>query len=274
VTYDADDRGVESSQPREGFEFVLPAVTYRLTSAARDIVINGQTYRAGTIERGAAEFAVAGGQAGELEISLVATHPIAQRCLSGLPPRIDVNVYSKQLTSGEYQLVWSGLVVAVNVERHIVKLLVSQRLGIARTRRLPTITVGRQCAHVLYDQRCTVDRNAFRVDTSIALVNGRTITVDGIDGQSDQWALFGELFHVASGERITITKQIGTALELQLPIPGMQAEDAVQIYAGCAHDIDTCRTKFANHVNFGGLPDLPSTNPFTPNGYSVFRPVY
>jgi uncharacterized phage protein (TIGR02218 family) len=273
VSFDTDERSVQGSRPRDAYEFVLPAVTYRLTSGVRDLVVNGQTYRAGTIGRGEAKPAVMETSSGEIEIGLIVTHALAQRALCGLPPRIEVNVYRKQLTSGESELVWTGRVVAVRSEGDYVTLLVAQRLSIALTRRLPIVTVGRQCAHVLYDSRCTVDRDAFRVDTTVSMANGRSVTVASIGGNGDDWAKYGELVHVASGERVGITIQLGTNLELDLRVP-MQAGDAVQIYAGCAHDIDTCRAKFANHVNFGGLPDLPATNLYAANSYSVFRPVY
>jgi uncharacterized phage protein (TIGR02218 family) len=273
MTLDTDERSVQNSRPRDAYEFVLPAVTYRLTSGVKDLVVGGQTYHAGVIGRAEAEPTVVDGSQGELEIMMTASHPIARACLSGTPPRIDVTIRRCQLTSGEYEYTWAGRVVAASAERNSVTLLCAQHLSIALSRRLPTITVGRQCAHVLFDSACTVARSAFRVTTTIAHVDGRDVTVDDMDGQSDQWAKFGELVHLASGERVDISSQIGNDLELQLRIP-MQVGDDVEIYAGCAHDIDICRTKFANHTNFGGLPDHPATSPFTVNGYAVFRPVY
>lgn len=273
MSFDQDERSIENSQPRDLYVFTLPVVTYRLTSAVRDQTINGVVYRSATISRGQAKPSTADGSPGELEIELVASHPLVKSCLSIVPPPVDVAIYRKQTTSGEYELEWSGRVVATSCSRHVAKLLVVQDIDRAITRRIPTISVGRECAHVLYDSRCTIDRNLFRIDTTIVLADGPDVTVASIDGKPDGWAQFGELLHVASNERITITSQTGTTLKIHLPLP-MQSGDAVHVFAGCAHDIDTCRTKFANHLNYGGLPDLPRSNPFGYQSYAVFRPVY
>jgi len=265
VTYDADDRGVESSQPREGFEFVLPAVTYRLTSAARDIVINGQTYRAGTIERGAAEVATATREAA-LEIPLDVGHALPQRYLQmGVPPaRIDVNVYSKQLTSGEYQLVYIGRVLSMRIDNHVAIFLVPARTTTVLQKRIPTITVGRDCPHILYGVSCNVNAAPFTVALTVLNVNGTRITLSAAPNAVDDWAKWGELIHAASGERQTISSQIGATIDIAVPIPGMQAGDAVTVRAGCSHEIQTCSMKFQNQGNFGGLPHRPQANPFVP----------
>lgn len=271
--FDADETSIEDSRPRDGYVFELPLVTYRFTSGTRPLVIDGQRFRPETIRRGSIKLSTGDGSPGELEIEIIATHPLVRSLLSTQSPSADVTVYRQQLTSGEHELAWTGRIVATRCSGRVATMLVVQSIDRALTRRIPTITVGRDCAHVLYDSRCTINRNLFRIDTTVALANGRDVTVASIDGHPDQWAQFGELWHVASGERISITSQIGTALQIHMPL-SMQAGDAVQVYAGCDHTIETCRTKFANHLNFGGIPDLPRSNPFGYNSYAVFRPVY
>lgn len=273
MTFATDETSVEDSQPRDLYVFTLPVVTYRMTSATRNQTLEGQTYYAGTITRGAARPSTGDGAPGELEIELVASHQLVRSCLSIVPPPVDVVIYREQLTSGEYEQVWSGRVVATSCSGHTAKLLVVQDIDRAITRRIPTISVGRECAHVLYDGGCTINRDLFKVETTITLANGPDVTVASIDGKPDGWATFGELFHVASGEWISITSQTGTSLKIHLPLP-MRTGDAVRVFAGCDHTIETCRTKFANHLNFGGLPDLPRSNPFGYQSYAVFRPVY
>lgn len=257
------------SRPREGYEFVLPAVTYRLTSALIDHVINGQTYRAGTIRRGE----VTAGSIDaphELEVTMLVSHALPQRYLrGGIPPRrIDVNVYRKQLTSGEFRQVFAGRVQAVSCDGHLAKVLCSSRITEAMPRRIPTISVGKECAHILYDQNCRADRNAFKVATTITGIDGAKVNVAAIGGKPDGWANVGELVHVSSGERMTISRQIGTEIIMQVPIVELQHGDAVEIYAGCDHQVGTCFTKFANQPNYGGMPQLPHKNPFVNKGYA------
>lgn len=270
MTFDTDETGIESSIPRDLYEFILPTVNHRLTSASRDVVHNGQTFRAGTIQRADTRPATAE-SAGELEISMIVTHALPQRYLrAGIPPkRINVNVYRKQTTSAGYELAWVGIVVGMSCERHLAKLLVAQSMSAAIPRRIPTITVGRECAHVLYDSGCRVARASFRVATTVSAINGPDLTVASIDGKPNGWGAWGELVHVASGEKMTIQSQEGTFVRMQMPIPDMQAGDAVEIYAGCDRSVATCFEKFANQVNFGGFPQLPKRNPFVSNGLGV-----
>lgn len=50
-------------------------------------------------------------------------------------------------------------------------------------------------------------------------------------------------------------------LSHRLP-PGINVGDAVTVYAGCDHAVATCFSKFVNVPNFGGLPHLPTVNPY------------
>jgi hypothetical protein len=53
----------------------------------------------------------------------------------------------------------------------------------------------------------------------------------------------------------------GTVL-VMLPYSGVAIGDGLKLTAGCDHVIQTCRTKFANEVNYGGFPWIPTRNPF------------
>jgi uncharacterized phage protein (TIGR02218 family) len=275
MTFDTDERSVEDGRPRDLYTFDLPAVTYRLTPGVRDIVFDGQTYRAVALSRENTRTPSPTSGETSLEISIVVSHPIVQRYLrAGIPPSsIDVTVRRLQLTSGEAEFEWHGTVKSLSVDGEVAKLHVPSRLSEALIRRLPTLGVGRNCGHVLYDGSCTINRNAFKVATTVSNIalDGRTITVAGMGGHPDQWAQFGELLHLASGERMTVLSQLGTDVKIHLPIVDMQVGDSVEVYAGCAHDAGTCADKFDNLVNFGGMPELPTKNPFLPNGYGIIE---
>lgn len=271
-TYDDDEASTQDGQPREGFEFVLPAVTYRLTSGDRDLVIDGNTYRKSPVARGDLEVS-ATTAAQELEITLPISHPIAQRyALGGVPPRtIVVTVRRKMLRSGASEVIWTGDVVSMAVDKHLAKFLVPSRLGQAMVRRLPTITAGRACPHVLYDSNCRAVRTSFRIQAQVISKDGPFVVVSTVGGNPDQWFKFGELFHPSSNERMTIFDQTGTTLTLQLPIAELQANDFVDLFAGCDHTFPTCTTKFNNLLNYGGFPSLPRTNPFLISGFGIYR---
>lgn len=265
MTFAQDEGSVQSSAPREGIEIIFPAFTERIATGDQDVPINGFTYKAAPGVRGEIVVDVAG-----IPGSLQLTLPVGQRCVqrylqNAIPPRqITVNVWRLQQVSGQVQRVWTGYWTSLSIDGNLAKVLVPARLGFELQRRLPTITVDRTCPHVLYDANCTVNRAAFVVTTTVALVEGARITLAATGGVPDQWEQFGELVHVASGERMTISSQVGAVVEMQFPIAELKDGDTVQVYAGCDHGVGTCHTKFLNQQNFGGLPQLPATNPFVP----------
>ncbi len=271
MTWIADESSVESSRPFEAIEIATPAVTYRIATGSRDIVIAGAKYTASPASR--KEIGVSFVRnSRELTISLPVSHAFSQRYLQGSPPKtIVVTVYRQQPVSGETERIWRGLVTSCAVDGHIASFRVPATSGEALERRLPTVTAGRECPHILYDGNCQVARASFRVTTTVAGVSGNNVTVASVGGNPNQWAQFGELVHLPTGERMTINAQVDGVITMQLPISGLAFGDAIELYAGCAHDIITCGTKFSNVVNYGGILYMPRGNVFLPNGFGVYQ---
>lgn len=273
MTYDVDDNSTEDSQPRDGFEFICSnGETYRLTSSVNNLTINGNFYTASTISR--SEIAVSSvTKEAELTVSIDVRHPMAQRYLTiGVPQRrIEVNVWRKQLTSGEVERVWRGYVTSGNPDGYIMNFRIPARSAEAYKRRLPTISVGRDCSHVLYETGCFIGRGGNEVTRTVAFIDqGRVVYLDSALATIN-WAVFGELY-LPGGERMTIYEQpLMNAVVMQLPIYELKVGDSVRIYRGCDHTIATCRDTYGNQQNFGGFPHLPDKNPHIPNGFGIYE---
>jgi len=270
MTFLSDESSIEGSQPLEGIELILPAVTYRLATGTRDVSIGGFTYTAYPSNRGEVRIGSSDNGA-DLIISVPLAHPVPQRYLAiGVPPRrISVIVHRKQ-TGGDSEVIWRGDVTSMGVEGQVALLRVPARVVEILQRRLPTISVGRSCPHVLYDANCKVVRPPHTESRTLIDVNGRIVKVDFLP-VPDQWARFGEILHQISGERMTIQDQVGTTITMQLPIYGASVGDAVQIFAGCDHTIAYCDSNFLNRANFGGAPQLNSVDPIkAPAGYGIY----
>lgn len=297
TTFLEDEASSDASEPRELFDITISATTYYLTSASRDIVYLGNRYISEAINRGPTDVAqVRENGSNEIEIKLRVDHPIVRRWLAqGVPPKVaTVVVWRQQVRSGLVEKIWTGNIASISVEESEGKLTVTCLLGESFRRRLPTITVGTQCSHVLYGSGCNVSRAGSNVaaitylcTTTVIYVNGRDVRVDLSNVPANYllrstWLQFGELKHVASGERMTIAEQVDpnpgistvTQVTMQLQIVGMNVGDSVELYAGCAHEVITCQQKFnANQVNYGGFPALPTKNPFFPTGLGVMEQV-
>ena len=278
MSYEDDEISEEDSQPRDAFEFTYAGVTIRLTSGVQDIVVNGNTYTAGTIRReDVSPSSIA--TARELQVSMPVTAQLPQRYLANSTPprRITCTVLRYQKRSGEYEQLWSGYVTSMSIDRHIARFLIPARSQAAYQRLLPVVSAGKNCPHVLYEAGCNLNPTAFTVSRTVSAVGSiifggglRRITLSSAPGP-DGWAKWGELVHSASGERMTIQEQTGSIVWLQRPIYGLVQGDTVLVRAGCKHDIETCFSKFNNKENFGGQPHAPQNNPFIPNGYGIYE---
>lgn len=272
MTWLADETGVESSAPREGIEIRHGSTVYRIATGSRDIVINGNRFEALAAERSEIEVSTAT-NAAELEIRLPVSHAFPQRWLGAASPPHSVRVIVWRQQSSETEAVWRGVLTTCTVRDHVAMLRGVASTAPALRRSLPTIRTGRTCSHILFDGNCKVARSSFRVSTTVANFNGRGVNVASIGGNPDQWAQGGELLHLPSGERMTISSQVGTAIVMQFPIAEMQDGDAVHVFAGCNRTMTVCAEKFANQANFGGSPQAPTENPMIPGkNLGLLRP--
>ncbi len=281
MTFLADESGTETSRPREGIEIITGSgaipVVYRIATGTRDLTINGQLYRASPAGRGEVTITAAANGT-DLELALPLSHAVPQRYMQGgVPPRsIQVTVWRHQITSGEDEVIWRGHVTSLAIEHPRAKLLVPAVFTRILRRQVPTSTVGRLCPHVLYDKNCRVVKADFKLMTTVTYVNGRTIRC--VEEYPDGFATYGEMLHVPTGENVTIMEQTtagtdGVELTLQLPIPGLTTGDAIEIYAGCAHSLSACRTKFDAVLNFGGFAFIKSALGWNSITQGVFEPV-
>jgi len=281
-----DEASAEYSQPREFADITYGNVTQHIAFTNRDLRVNGVLYTA---------IAAARGEIGtnrwndnkEMTLTLPIDHAIVRRYLQlGVPPqKITVTLWRRQERSGLVERMWTGEVTSMSVDDDNTEATfrVPSRDGEALQRKLPTISTGRRCPHILYDKMCQVDRNAFKVATVATSVSGRDVylTVD-TSGHLSPWGVGGELVHVATGERRTVrdvlninpaTLQIMASL--QLPIPDLKQGDSIELYAGCDHTmtgVQGCAAKFANAQNYGGQLYLPTKSPFGLNAFGFYNP--
>lgn len=266
MTFLDDESSAENNRPLELYVVEFPTDVYYFVSGNRDYTEGAIIYKAIPIAR--TEVAQPGpNNQADVAISLPVNHPIVTRYLNqGIPPRyIQAVIYRKQIRSGITERIWGGRVTSMAIEDRVAKLRVPSRASELMLRTIPQITRGKLCPHILYDTMCRISRSSYVVSTTVLFVSGRKVRVDMGDlAKGGAWAESGELVHVASGERMTIANQADlnpgvssvTELTMQMQIPGMANGDAVEVYAGCDHTINTCHFKFDNRYNFGGLHTL------------------
>ena len=133
-------------------------------------------------------------------------------------------------------------------------------------------TVGRTfqagCDAALGDARCGIDlENPTHKGTGVVtdLLRDRAFLASGLAGFAAGWFTSGTLTWTSGANegRITevlshgLTDAIATLTFLEAPVRPIAEGDSFIARAGCDKRIATCRTRFANTVNFRGFPSIP-----------------
>ena len=275
TTFEEDETSASGSRPIDLYVITAPSGgTYRLTSHVVDVVYAGNTYTATTMDRGTQQ--VAQELTGrEMVVFLPISHPVVQRfAASGLPERtLLITQYRLQERSGVAESAFRGFAQGLSIDGQIAALRVPSLTDDALKVRLPTVRAQRLCNHVLFDAGCRASRDLFTVATTVVSSDGVNLTVGTMNGAPDQYAApGGEIVHTTSGERRSVLQQTGVALILNAPFVALVNGDAVTVSAACDHDLFACRNKFANLVNFGGMPHMnPAVSPWAPRGLGIIE---
>lgn len=124
------------------------------------------------------------------------------------------------------------------------------------------------CPHMLYGAGCKVNRNDFLTLGTASNVTGTSVDLASAAGKPDDYYAGGYIEYTHSElqtvERISVGSSVGASGRLNLfsyPV-GLVGGTEVRAYAGCNRTIQACADKFDNAVNYGGMPFIPTKNPF------------
>jgi len=103
----------------------------------------------------------------------------------------------------------------------------------------------------------------YYVDGTINSISGTTIDATILSSKADGWFL-GGIFKTDNGSTLQkIVYHSSTEIRIARSVSALSVGDTFRAWAGCNHLKATCKTKFANKLNYGGQPYLPNKNPFT-----------
>jgi uncharacterized phage protein (TIGR02218 family) len=153
---------------------------------------------------------------------------------------------------------WSGAAAQIHCESVYSSI---KRPGLRRM-------YQKQCPHVLYSASCGVSAAAEKVTRTVSSITGLDVTVSSLSGFSDGYFAGGYIEWITGGftERRSIRGHTGNVLTVNFQPYGLAG--SVDIYPGCDHTLTTCNTKYSNSANYGGMPYIPTKNPF--DGTPVF----
>lgn len=264
MSYSASETSDQGGRPVELYEFIRGASAWRYTSADSDVVYGGNTYTAVPIARGAVE---ATRETARLALEITCDRALAVLDLfATMPPDDIVAVTLRRLHAGDGEAItlWMGRVLNVTWNNaaagiHCESVFTSlKRTGLRRLYQVP-------CPHVVYGPGCGLDRAAFDAAAAVTSVSGTTLNLSGLGAFADGHFAGGYLEWSDAGviNRRAIRQQVGGAVTISFPLPGLAASDSVTLYPGCDHTLATCAAKFANALNYGGMPHFTQKNPFS-----------
>ena len=127
------------------------------------------------------------------------------------------------------------------------------------------------CDATVGDARCGIDleADAHRAEAVVVAIRDRfRIAVSGLEAQAAGWFALGSATWL-TGRRIGLVDRIVNqrrdaevdVLAFATPVgEWVAAGDTLVVRAGCDGRFTTCRSKFANGVNFRGFPHIPGSD--------------
>ena len=129
---------------------------------------------------------------------------------------------------------------------------------------------SKRCDAELGDARCRADVSgaAFRAAASVVARPGAAAVVVSGAGQAPGWFDQGVLLWTGGANtgrkariRVHRADAQGALIELEdAPADPVSPGDTAELVAGCDKRFETCRTKFANALNFRGCPHMPGND--------------
>lgn len=270
MSFETLETSTDDSEPVEVYEIRAGSQFFRLAVSQQDETLGALTYTATPGLQREKNQKGSDKRDTDFRIRIPTAHPVAQLFTGQLPGfRVSLRVLRFQRADATQETleVFFGYIQSAVFEKQGFECVLSARNEIAANRGLvPRRTFASLCSYVLFDQdTCRVDDTnpSFRATgLSILTVVGNVLTVQaGLQGTYPDGWMQGGYVEVAGGSDFrSIVSHVGNVLTLTTPLSVPPTQ--ITVFAGCAHDLVTCGTKFANAINFGGWPFVPTRNIF------------
>ena len=258
MTYASVEASRHSGYVAELYEFTLGATTWRQTSSVDSVTYLGNVYTPYPLERQAVE------RTGELSRSAVnidisSDNPIAELFIITNPEQlVSVRIYTGHRDDGEYQLEFSGRVLACQWEKNHKAQLHCEPVITSMQRSALKLNFNPVCPYTVYSSKCAVTRT--NVAGTLTAVNGSSVSVDTASTITNG-RLIGGTITLGTSIR-TITSHSGDNLTLTAALDSASVGDAVTMNIGCDKSMTACNDWHNNILNYGGEPYISSKNPF------------
>jgi uncharacterized phage protein (TIGR02218 family) len=270
MTYAAHETSQQGGRPVEVYRFTAGAASYFYTSSESQEPLGAQIYTPIALKRSSNAEGPEERDRSNFSVVLPTSDPVAQIYAGQLPGvrvRLTVSRFHRDDTpTPEVVTVFDGYVQGASFENGLKECrLTARALMASMGREMPARTCQGRCNHVLYDPlTCRVDDTdpAFRASLrSVTSQVGNLLTVAGLGSYAAGWFTGGYVEAVGVSDYRMVLDDDGAG-GLTLMAPFATEPSLVNVFAGCAHNIAICKSKFDNVINYGGFAFVPVKNPF------------
>lgn len=259
MTYAALETGARSGKPVELYLFQLHGQRWLYTSADTPQTYNLDTYEPQPIRRTSPEQQKDPG-AHKLQVTVPRDNEVALLFRIFVPPgAVMLTIFRRHRGDSETVVAWAGRVRSVKWGDTEAYLECEPTTGQMKRDAL-RLQYQVQCNHMLYGGACGVNRVSFQVVATLTQVAGTTIKAAAFATRANGWFKAGLLVH--GYDQRMITSHAGDTITVLTPFEDLAAGETVTAYAGCDRSFAVCKDRFANTLNFGGFPWIPTKNPF------------
>lgn len=269
MTYQERDKSVSQGEPVEFFKFVSAYGEYRYTTDSQPGTCDGEIYLPvkGGIDRSMIEVTADLTANITVNFTMPANLELARKyCFRQSPDILRVEVrraHRGDDWNTEFSVEWIGYGLSTSVSGDEATIETGSVLQAKMSGNVASIYYQRSCNHVLFDERCKVDRAAWTVTATVVEVQSQLITVDN-DQAGDDELIAGEFVNTRTGEKRGIYANTNNVVSVTYPLVDLLPGDTVELTFGCDHlRLGHCKFRFDNVVNYGGFDFIPLLNPFT-----------
>lgn len=254
---------------REAFRFTQGDRVFCYTNGDRELQINGETYTCLPISRNSIKDSGAM-EKNSVEITFAEDSKFAQDCLrSQLEENVLVTIM--RYVNGEVKELWKGRFTRIKPDDSKIKLTFEtdftslQRAG-ARSK------FQRTCCHALYNNGCRLNKDDWKVKTTIKEISGLNIVLRDLEDYPENYFRLGMLENVngvfvsveqSSQNSLTLMRRLDSLKKYVVPDEDLETtENFVYVYPGCLKTPEAC-SRFNNTENYLGFPNIPEKNPTT-----------
>jgi len=266
MTYADIDKSANDGAPIECYKIFSLFGEFFYTNNNEEIMFNGDVYEPLNISHSKIITSSALDDINTVDINIPAQSPLAiLYCFLKSPDDVTVQIFRIHRSddlSVSFKSEWIGIAIGSGVGDDIATIKTGSILQAKLNGSSGNILYQRVCNHDLYDARCKVDKNAFKILATVTKVQGTRITLNS-DGTSDNTLQDGTITNDRTGEVRSITTNVNNVITVTLGFIDIEKDDTVTIYHGCNHvRLGDCKQKFNNVVNYGGMDFIPTVNPF------------